>query len=141
MRLDDFKVWAKIDSEDDDIVELCLKQAALRIQEYTNIALLPCTISQTASRDIIRLMQPIEEVISVKDGRGNECAFTFSPEQFLTINTGVFSKGVIVEYSTEPSSSQVERMLIPVWELALAIYDGNIELQNRIILNLPLELC
>jgi hypothetical protein len=48
---------------------------------------------------------------------------------------------VVIEYTTIPDAAQVERMLIPIWELALAIYDGNTDEQNKVIQRLPIELC
>lgn len=138
LRADDFRVWAKIDEGNDSVVNVALREAALRIQEYTNIALLPCTILQQASRNAIRLMLPINEVISVTDVRGNDCDFSFSGFALDFTYSGAINK-VVIEYSTLPEAAQVERMLIPVWELALAIYDGNTEEQNRVIQRLPME--
>lgn len=140
LRADAFKVWAKIDEGNDDIVNIALRDAALRIQEYTNVALIPCTIQQLASKGAIRLMLPIGNVISVTDGKGNECDFSFSGFALDFSYSGYISK-VVIEYTTIPDAAQVERMLIPVWELALAIYDGNTDEQNKVIQRLPIELC
>ncbi|MBO5803582.1 MAG: hypothetical protein J6R25_00680 [Bacteroidales bacterium] len=140
LRADAFKVWAKIDEGNEDVINVALRDAALRIQEYTNIALIPCTIRQIAPLDAIRLMLPIGEVVSVTDSKGNECDFSFSGFALDFTYSGYIGK-VAIEYTTIPDAAQIERMLIPIWELALAIYDGNTEEQNRVINRLPLELC
>lgn len=140
LKADAFKVWAKIDEGNEDVINVALRDAALRIQEYTNIALIPCTIQQIASKGAIRLMLPIGEVVSVTDSKGNECDFSFSGFALDFTYSGYIGK-VAIEYTTIPDAAQIERMLIPIWELALAIYDGNTDEQNKVIQRLPIELC
>ncbi len=141
LKAESFKVWAKIDEGNDEVVALALREAALRIQEYTNIALIPCTIMQTpTTSSTIRMMLPIGNVLSVIDSKGNDCDFTFNRFTFDFKYSGKIEK-VQIEYTTAPEPAQVERMLIPVWELALAIYDGNTDEQNKVIQRLPIELC
>jgi hypothetical protein len=140
LNIEAFKVWAKIDEGNDEVIKIALRDAALRIQEYTNIALIPCTIEQRISKGAFRLMLPIDHIISVVDGKGNQYPFSFTNLEFDFEYSGSIDK-VVVEYATSPTPAQIERMLIPIWELALAIYDGNTEEQNRVINRLPLELC
>lgn len=137
--LNNFKTYAKIVGiNEDELLLNILKDAATRIQEYSDTALLACTIKQQAIGTIIRLFQkPISAVTSVIDLFTGENVDYIPSADFSTLK--IYSgKEVIITYTTSPIDAQVERMALFVYEMASAIYDGNTEEQNKVYQRIPI---
>lgn len=139
LTVNNFKAYAKIvGTSEDELLASILKDAATRVQEYADTALLACTLKQQSVGTVIRLFQkPISAISSVVDlFTGENVSYVASADfSTLKIDSG---KEVIVTYTTSPIDAQVERMSLFVYEMASAIYDGNTEEQNKVYQRIPI---
>ena len=139
--LADFKSYMHITGNtNDDALTDVLKQATIRIQEYSDIALLPCTIELEGEGEIIKLYQgPVNEIVSVKDLVGG-WDVTYVSDYRKTIIEQIDSEAVVITYTTLPTSAETGRLLNYVYEMASAMWDGNTEEQNKVYQRIPINL-
>jgi hypothetical protein len=124
----------------DDALTDVLKQATIRIQEYADVALLPCTIELEGEGEIIKLYQhPISEIASVKDLVGG-WDVDYVSDYRKTLIEQIDSEAVVITYTTLPTSAETARLLNYVYEMASAMWDGNTEEQNKVYQRIPINL-
>jgi hypothetical protein len=127
------------DEKDTELQEV-LNQAIIRIQEYSDIALLPCTIELEGEGEIIKLYQhPVSEISSVKDSvSGDDVPYVSNYKKTVIEQTD--AEMVIITYTTLPTSAETGRLLNYVYEMASAMWDGNTEEQNKVYQRIPINL-
>jgi hypothetical protein len=126
------------DEKDTELQEV-LNQAIIRIQEYSDIALLPCTIELEGEGEIIKLYQhPVSEISSVKDSvSGDDVPYVSNYKKTVIEQTD--AEMVIITYTTLPTSAETGRLLNYVYEMASAMWDGNTEEQNKVYQRIPIN--
>jgi len=136
--LADFKKYAKVVGDaDDTTLTNILQQATLRVQEYADRALLPCTIEDDGIGEVARLWQPVVSSIDwVKDASTgvdviSHCT-AYADRVFLPKKMAY-----TIRYKTTPLSSDVSRLLAYIWEAAVAILDGNTEEELKVYQRIP----
>lgn len=139
--LADFKSYMHITATTNDgALSDVLKQATIRIQEYADVALLPCTIELEGEGEIIKLYQhPISEITSVKDLVGG-WDVDYVSDYRKTMIEQIDSEAVVITYTTLPTSAETGRLLNYVYEMASAMWDGNTEEQNKVYQRIPINL-
>lgn len=138
--LADFKSYMHITATTNDgALSDVLKQATIRIQEYSDVALLPCTIELEEDGNIIKLYQhPVSEISSVKDASsGDDVSYVSNYKK--TVIEQEEAEIVIVTYTTLPTSAETDRLLNYVYEMASAMWDGNTEEQNKVYQRIPIN--
>lgn len=139
--LSGFKSYMHIsgDEKDTELQEV-LNQAIIRIQEYSDVALLPCTIELEEDGNIIKLYQhPVSEITSVKDLVGG-WDVAYVSDYRKTLIEQIDSDAVIITYTTLPTSVETGRLMNYVYEMASAMWDGNTEEQNKVYQRIPINL-
>ena len=136
----DFKSYMHITATtNDDALSDVLKQATIRIQEYADVALLPCTIELEGEGEIIKLYQgPVNEITSVKDLVGG-WDVDYVSDYRKTMIEQIDSEAVVITYTTLPTSAETGRLLNYVYEMASAMWDGNTEEQNKVYQRIPIN--
>jgi hypothetical protein len=139
--LADFKSYMHITGTTNDAALTdVLKQATIRIQEYADVALLPCTIELEGEGEIIKLYQhPVDEITSVKDLVGG-WDVDYVSDYRKTLIEQIDSDAVVITYTTLPTSADTNRLLNYVYEMASAMWDGNTEEQNKVYQRIPINL-
>jgi hypothetical protein len=138
--LADFKAYANITGTDKDTqLQDVLTQATLRVQEYADRALLPCTIIIEVEGEQAQLWQPIISAITkvVDMNTGDDVV----ADCMAKGNTLYFPRPGAwkVTYTTQPSSGDVKRLLAYVWEMAAAMWDGNTEEEAKVYQRIPAD--
>ena len=138
--LADFKSYMHITgTTNDDALTDVLQQATIRIQEYADVALLPCTIELEGEGEIIKLYQhPVSEITSVKDLVGG-WDVAYVSDYRKTMIEQIDSEAVVITYTTLPTSAETGRLLNYVYEMASAMWDGNTEEQNKVYQRIPIN--
>ena len=138
--LADFKSYMHITgTTNDNALTDVLKQATIRIQEYSDIALLPCTIELEGEGEIIKLYQhPVSEITSVKDLMGG-WDVDYVSDYRKTLIEQIDSEAVVITYTTLPTSVETGRLMNYVYEMASAMWDGNTEEQNKVYQRIPIN--
>lgn len=141
IKLADFKTYMHITGTTNDAALTdVLKQATIRIQEYADVALLPCTIELEGEGEIIKLYQhPVDEITSVKDLVGG-WDVDYVSDYRKTLIEQIDSDAVVITYTTLPTSADTDRLLNYVYEMASAMWDGNTEEQNKVYQRIPINL-
>jgi len=117
-----------------------LNQAIIRVQEYSDVALLPCTIELEGEGQLIKLYQhPISEITSVKDLVGG-WDVDYVSDYRKTMIEQIDSEAVVITYTTTPATAEVDKYLNYVYEMASAMWDGNTEEQNKVYQRIPINL-
>ena len=138
--LADFKSYMHITGNtNDDALTDVLKQATIRIQEYADVALLPCTIELEGEGEIIKLYQhPVSEITSVKD-LVDGWDVDYVSDYRKTLIEQIDSEAVVITYTTLPTSVETGRLMNYVYEMASAMWDGNTEEQNKVYQRIPIN--
>ena len=138
--LADFKSYMHITATtNDNALTDVLKQATIRIQEYADVALLPCTIELEGEGEIIKLYQgPVNEIVSVKDLVGG-WDVDYVSDYRKTLIEQIDSDAVVITYTTLPTSAETARLLNYVYEMASAMWDGNTEEQKKVYQRIPIN--
>lgn len=135
-----FKEYANItDSTKDTQLTEVLKDATMRVQEYADRALLPCTIEIDGEGESVQLWQPlVASVVSVKDWATGDDVLA---RCIIRGNTLFLPRKmrVTVRYTTQPLTTEVSRLLGYVWEMAAAIWDGNTEEEMKVYKRIPAD--
>ena len=124
--LEQYKQYASVpDDSRDGILQKLLKTAMLAVQEFSDTAMLPCTLELTANDvkkgEAIRLFQGGTEVLSVVDEDGNPVEYQREAGRIRTLKG---CRALVVTYKNTVNPPQAEKLLPISWELATAIYDG-----------------
>lgn len=124
--LDLFKMYASVpDGSVDGMLLKILKRAMLAVQEYADVAMLPCTLQLVAHDlkpgDTIPLYQGGKTVTTAIDKEGNDVMFTPDVDRIIVDQ---YATSAIVTYTNEVVGPEAEKLLPVCWELATAIYDG-----------------
>ena len=138
--LADFKAYANITGTDKDAqLQSVLTQAVIRVQEYADRALLPCTITIDAEGAQAQLWQPIisavNHVVDMDSGDDVVADCVAKGTTLFFPRPGVWK----VTYTTQPVSSDVKRLLAYVWEMAVAMWDGNTEEETKVYNRIPAD--
>lgn len=135
--LEEFKQYASIpDGSRDSMLMTLLKKAILRVQEYSDRALIPCTVTQTCKvpqTGVVRLYLGGGEVLSIVDTRSAEFV-RFNPLPGGKLQ--VFSRGneIQVTYRIAPCEADAINARPVVLRYATALYDGDeAETLNKIL--------
>jgi len=124
--LEQLKMYASVpDDSVDGMLRDILKRAMLMVQEYADVALLPCTLQLTAHDlkpgDAITLYQGGKTVVSAVDREGNDVAYTLDVDRIIVEQ---YATSVTVTYTNEVIVPDADKLKPVWWELATAIYDG-----------------
>ena len=124
--LEQFKQYASVpDNTRDAMLTKTLKRAMLSVQEYSDVAMLPCRIMLTVldvkPGERIKLYQGGQSVLSVTDEDGHDVEYV---QEGGAIVIRDFHKALMVVYDNKVVLPAAEPLLPVVWQLATAIYDG-----------------
>jgi hypothetical protein len=138
--LADFKKYANIvGTAKDTELENVLKQAVLRVQEYADRALLPCTIVIEGEGGALQLWQPIisgvTSVVNIETGEDVVADCLVSGNRLELPYAGRWR----VTYTTLPNAGDVARLLGYVWEMAAALWDGNTDEEQKVYKRIPAD--
>ena len=138
--LDRLKAYANIvDPTRDDELRNVLQSAAIRVAQYADRALLPCTIEDYSDGGEIQLwMPPVAEVVSVTDTITGE---TITGEVERIDNRLLVPEGhsVRVVYRVEPLDAEAQSLLSFVLQMAVAIWDGNTDEEAKVYRRIPAD--
>lgn len=126
--LSEFKQYASVpDTTNDTLLTGILKQAILRVQEYSDRALLACSVKQQAAvpmeTGIIQLYLgggEVSSVINMKDG--SDVMYNALPGGRLGLYLG--GGEVEVTFTVTPAENALEQVKETVFRYATAVYDG-----------------
>lgn len=121
-----FKQYASVaEDAQDTMLQKLLKQAMLKVQEFSDRALLACTlelvISDIAAGERVKLYQGASAVTSVKDEEGGNVDYTLCPDGLYLKRA---CKAAKVTYTNTVNEHEADRLLPVVWQYATALYDG-----------------
>jgi len=135
--LDRLKAYANIvDGSRDDELHTILRAAALRVAQYADVALLECTVIDEATEEAQLWMPPVGEVTSVVDAVTGEdvsdrCT-RIGKILVLPVDTVC-----TVTYTVVPDEATVQEYAPLVWEMAVAMWDGNTEEESKVYRRIP----
>ena len=121
-----FKQYASVPDDSQDVMlGALLKQAMLAVQEYSDRALLQCTlelvITDVPAGERVRLYQGATAVTSVTDETG-------APVEFELLPDGLYLKrschAIKVVYTNTVNESEAAKLTPVVWQYGTALYDG-----------------
>lgn len=126
--MEGFKQYASVPDDGRDALLLgLLRTAILRVQEYSDRALLRCRVRQTCAPDAetgrIRLYLGGGEDLAVTFAHdGSEAPYVRNAADLITVQAR--GSEINVEFSTIPSESWLVQAQPTVFRLATALYDG-----------------
>ena len=138
LTIDRLKAYANIvDPTRDDELRTVLRSAALRIAQYADVALLECTIIDEADGGEVQLwMPPVAEVTGVVD-----CVTGIDVKEYCTRigDRLIFPDGAAytVTYRVVPDADTVQSYAPLVWQMAVAMWDGNTDEENKVYKRVP----
>ena len=138
LTLDRLKAYANIvDGSRDDELRTILRAAALRVAQYADVALLECTVIDEVTEEAQLWMPPVGEVTSVVDAVTGEdvsdrCTRIGNDILVLPLDTVC-----TVTYTVVPDEATVQTFAPLVWEMAVAMWDGNTEEESKVYRRIP----
>ncbi len=136
--LDGFRQYLSApETGNEGLLKAVLKSAMIAVQEWEDRSLLPETIALVVAarpdpRAPITLYRSVSEIVSVTDAEGRALDYTSSGK--LLQVTGRCSDAEVI-YKTEVRKGDVEALLLKVYRVAAARYDGeDAQTINRIIM-------
>lgn len=109
----------------DALLNQCLKTAMLAVQEYTNTAMLACTlrlsVTDVKRGEEFKLYQGGKTIISVEDQDGNTPSYIQTGDR-IVVNQDC--RGLIVTYQNEVLLPELSKHETTAWQYATALYDG-----------------
>lgn len=138
LTLDRLKAYANIvGPAKDDALRTILQAAALRVAQYADVALLECTVVEEATEQAQLWMPPVGEVTSVVDAVTGEyvtdrCTRIGNDILILPVDTVC-----TVTYDVVPDEATVQTFAPLVWEMAVAMYDGNTDEESKVYRRIP----
>lgn len=137
LTLERLKAYANIvDPTRDDELRTILQSAALRVAQYADVALLECTVIDEAQGQAQLWMPPVAEVVSVVDAATGEDLTDRCTRLCATL---VFPRDVVCEvtYRVVPDESTVQSFAPLVWQMAVAMWDGNTDEESKVYRRIP----
>lgn len=139
LTLDRFKAYANIvDCTRDDELRAVVLSAALRVAQYADIALVACTVVEDVDGggEAQLWMPPVSAIVSVIDHAGGEdiasrCMTCGS--RIVLPDGGCYT----VTYTVEPEDATVQSYVPLVWEMAVAMWDGNTDEEQKVYKRIP----
>ena len=133
--LEEFKQYAAVpDGSRDAVLTGLLTTALLRVQEYSDRALVACVAKQVCmvpeDSGVIRLYLGGGDVVSLRTTNGGNNV-AYDPIAGGKLNVFVRGCEVEVVFKTKPEVGELERAKATVLRYATALYDG----ENTIVLN------
>lgn len=136
--LDGFRQYlAAPETGNDGLLKAVLKSAMIAVQEWEDRSLLPETIAVVVAarpdpRAPITLYRTVSEVVSVTGEDGAPLDYTLSGKLLQVAGR---CRNAEVVYKTRPDQADVEALLLKVYRVAAARYDGeDAQTINRIIM-------
>lgn len=136
--LDGFRQYLSApETGNEGLLKAVLKSAMIAVQEWEDRSLLPETIAVVVAarpdpRAPITLYRSVSEIVSVTDAEGRALDYTRSGK--LLQVTGRCNDAEVI-YKTEVQKGDVEALLLKVYRVAAARYDGeDAQTINRIIM-------
>lgn len=136
--LDGFRQYLSApETGNEGLLKAVLKSAMIAVQEWEDRSLLPETIAVVVAarpdpRAPITLYRTVSEIVSVMDADGKELEFTCSGK-LLQVSGPCRNAEVI--YKTKAEQADVDSLLLKVYRVAAARYDGeDAQTVNRIIM-------
>lgn len=136
--MEPFKQYASVPDEGRDaLLRGLLRTAVLRVQEYSDRALLRCRVRQVCTPDpetgLVRLYLGGGEVVSVTyDYGGEEAPYERLAGDSLRVNAR--GSAVAVEFDTIPRKGWIDQAATTVYRLGTALYDGaSVDVCNSIL--------
>lgn len=121
------------DNTHDAELELLLKSATIYVQEYFNVALVPCSVLQEQPKAGVCFMVFLDNQYNIQVTDYNGVAVSYTKEgDFLTLTE---NKAVKITYDCQPE--EVEQYTTIVYQIAAANYDGQPEMIKEILKNYP----
>ena len=125
-QLEQFKKYASVpDCSTDAMLFQILKRSMLEVQEFSDRAVLPCTLELTAYDvlvgDELRLYQGGRIVTSIVDAEGESVDHYTKGGRVKVMQN---AETLTITYSNLVDPTEVERLLPVCYELGTAIYDG-----------------
>lgn len=122
------KQYASVpDDSRDALLKTLLVQAFKMVQEASDKTLLPSTLELTVSErhqtydDMVRLYQCPDEILSVVDGDGVALDYSRSGQMLHCLP---WVDTVVVTYTTKPTLTEADTLLVSALQYATALYDG-----------------
>ena len=137
LTLDRLKAYANIvGPAKDDALRTILQAAALRVAQYADVALLECTVVDEATEQAQLWMPPVGEVTSVVDTVTGEDVTDRCTRvgKILVLPVG---RVCTVTYDVVPDEATVQTFAPLVWEMAVAMYDGNTDEESKVYRRIP----
>ena len=138
LTLDRLKAYANIvDCSRDDELRTVLMTAALRVAQYADIALVACTVVEEVDGggEAQLWMPPVSAIVSVIDASGEDIASRcMACGSRIVLPVGGH---YTVTYTVEPEEATVQSYAPLVWEMAVAIWDGNTEEESKVYKRIP----
>jgi len=139
LTLDRLKAYANIvDPSRDDELRAVLVSAALRVAQYADVALLPCTVEDdvVGGGEMQLWMPPVVEVVSVIDqatGEGRAARCERIGDRLILPDEAAYA----VTYRVEPDEPTVQEYAPLVWQMAVAMWDGNTDEESKVYKRIP----
>lgn len=137
LTLDRLKAYANIvGPAKDDALRTILQAAALRVAQYADVALVECTVIEEAADEAQLWMPPVGEVTSVVDAVTGEDVSDRCTRvgKILVLPVGMVCT---VTYDVVPDEATVQTFAPLVWEMAVAMYDGNTDEESKVYRRIP----
>lgn len=136
LTLERLKAYANIvDGLHDDELRAVLRSAAMRVAQYADVALLECTIVDISAKGEMQLWMPPVVSFTVMDEDGEDitsrCVLVGNILRmpYFGIKT--------VTYTVGPEEATVEQYAPLVWQMAVAMYDGNTDEESKVYKRIP----
>ena len=139
LTIDRLKAYANIvDPTRDDELRTVLRSAAQRIAQYADVALLECTITDEVDGggEVQLWMPPVAEVTSVVDlatGIEVKDCCTRIGDRLVFPDDAAYT----VTYRVVPDEDTVQSYAPLVWQMAVAMWDGNTDEENKVYKRVP----
>lgn len=134
LTLERLKAYANIvDHARDDELRAILTSATLRVAQYADVALVGCTIVDEADGggEVQLWMPPVAEVAGVVDaatGIDVKDYCTRIGDRLLLPDGAAYA----ITYRVEPDDATVEIYAPLVWQMAVAMWDGNTDEELKV---------
>lgn len=138
LTLERLKAYANIvDSGHDDELRAVLKSAAMRVAQYADVALLECTIEDIAYTGEMQMwMPPVVSFVVVDEDDEDITDRCKAVGNILRLRYMGVKK---VTYTVKPEDATVEQYAPLVWQMAVAMWDGNTDEEQKVYRRIPAD--
>ena len=139
LTLERLKAYANIvDRTRDDELQAALDSAILRVAQYADVALVECTIvdEREGGGEVQLWMPPVSEVRSVVDAVTNVDVVGYCTRignRLILPDEAAYT----LTYTVTPDDATVAVYAPLVWQMAVAIWDGNTDEESKVIKRIP----